>query len=506
MYKVMLVDDEKLITQGLLNLIEWENLNLEVVNTAQNGEEALEKFKENPVNIVVTDINMPKMSGLDLIKEIKAIDEGVNFIILSGYDEFSYAKKAIAYGVESYILKPINEEELEESLISIVKSIKLAKKNKNNILDKNRKLIEFINGKINKEEIYKIKEDINLDFNEKYYTVATITISKRNEDGKYINIDEIIEENTLGNYEIIHKFDGQTILVNSWNEGCSREEIIEYYNRIKDKLINTLNVDVFIAIGDTVDSIDKLKNSYRVACRLKKYMLTEGTNMCLYKEKVSDIEEYRMNFSSEIDKLNKLIIEKNINKTKDYLTEIFDNSKLTPRNIYDLSVKIIILIDNISDEFKLDKKYVRDSLSSTIVELCNESTRDSVKTFIISEVEEVINAMCSNTIKYSPIVQQIINNINDRYYEELSLKTLAQQYNINSSYLGRIFSKEVGMSFSEYLNKTKNIKAKDLILETNMKINDIAKAIGYTDTSYFYRKFKKYYGVCPSTLREMKNY
>lgn len=506
MYKVMLVDDEKLITQGLLNLIEWEKLNLEVIETAQNGEEAFEKFKENPVNIVITDINMPKMNGLDLIKGIKSIDDNVNFIILSGYDEFAYAKKAIAYGVESYILKPINEEELEESLIKIVHSIKLKKKSRKNILDKNRILIEFINGKINEEEIYKIKDDINLGLNEKYYTVASIMISKKCEDGKYINIEDIIEENTLGNHEVIHKFDGQTILVNSWNDGCSKEEIIGYYNRIKDKLIESLSADIFISIGDKVDSIDKLKDSYKVAYNLKKYMLTEGTNICLDKDKISNTKECKMNFVSEIDKLNKLIIEKDTNKTKGYLTEIFDNTNLTPKNIYDLSIKIIILIDKISEEFKLDKKYVRDSLSSTIVELCNESTRDSVKAFIISEAEELINAMYSNTIKYSPVVQQIINNINDRYYEELSLKTLAQQYNINSSYLGRIFSKEVGISFSEYLNKTKNIKAKDLILETNMKINDIAKAIGYTDTSYFYRKFKKYYGVCPSTLREMKNY
>ena len=88
----------------------------------------------------------------------------------------------------------------------------------------------------------------------------------------------------------------------------------------------------------------------------------------------------------------------------------------------------------------------------------------------------------------------------------MSLKTLAQKYNVNSSYLGQIFNKEVGVSFSEYLNKIKNTKAKELILNTNMKINDIAKSVGYIDTSYFYRKFKKYFGVSPSTIRDMKRY
>ena len=200
-----------------------------------------------------------------------------------------------------------------------------------------------------------------------------------------------------------------------------------------------------------------------------------------------------------------LLIEDDI-KLKEYINDLFDDPKLTPKNIYDLSIKIILLTDSISEEFKLDNKYSKDSLSNTIVELCNESNRDNVKSFLIRELEELGRLMNINVIKYSPVIQQIINSVNEKYYEELSLKTLAHQYNINSSYLGQIFTKELGVSFSEYLNSTKNMKAKELILNTNMKINDIAKAVGYSDTSYFYRKFKKYYGVCPSTLREIKNY
>lgn len=261
-----------------------------------------------------------------------------------------------------------------------------------------------------------------------------------------------------------------------------------------------------MSIGDTVFDIKDIRKSYKVANDLKKYILTEGTNKCIYKENIRDIKEKKMNFKEEIDYINKLIIEKSNKDLEKYISEILENKDLTPKNIYDFSIKIIILIDDISNEFKLEKKYGRDSLSNTIIKLCNESTRKSVKAFIIREIEELIEAMYKSTVKYSPVVQQIVNIVDDRYYEELSLKTLAHQYNINSSYLGQIFSKETGSSFSEYLNKTKNMKAKELILNTNMKINDIAKAVGYIDTSYFYRKFKKYYGVCPSTLREMKNY
>ncbi len=204
-----------------------------------------------------------------------------------------------------------------------------------------------------------------------------------------------------------------------------------------------------------------------------------------------------------------MIIEKKLYELENYIETIFDNNQLSPKNIYDLCIKIIFLIHNILEEFKLKKssdKYEDDSLGNMILELCSENTRENVKTFITSELREIIELMNNTDVCYSPVIRQVINLINKNYHKELSLKTLAQKYNINSSYLGQIFTKEVGVSFSEYLNKIKNTKAKDLILNTNMRINDIARSVGYIDTSYFYRKFKKYFGVCPSTLRNMKKY
>ena len=115
MYKVMLVDDEKLIIEGLKNIIDWKEVGLEVVETALNGKEAFDKFNENKIDIIITDINMPQVTGLELIKYIRDIDLNVKFVILTGYDEFNYAKEAIKYDVNNYILKPINEEELIEN-------------------------------------------------------------------------------------------------------------------------------------------------------------------------------------------------------------------------------------------------------------------------------------------------------------------------------------------------------------------------------------------------------
>ena len=118
----------------------------------------------------------------------------------------------------------------------------------------------------------------------------------------------------------------------------------------------------------------------------------------------------------------------------------------------------------------------------------------------------IIDSMHTEESHYTPVIKQILAEVRENYREDMNLKTLAYKYHMNTSYLGQIFQKEVGCSFAQYLSNTKNRKAKDLILSTNMRINDIAKEVGYPDTSYFYRKFKQCYGVSPASLREMKKY
>ena len=506
MFKVMLVDDENLIVEGLKNIIDWDNLGLEVVNTASNGEEAIRKFKELPVDIVITDINMPKVTGIELLRSLKDLNDDVKFIVLSGYDEFSYAKSAIELGVKSYILKPVNEEELEEALLSIIEEVNKEKKKEKGLLEKNNKLIDFLGGRVGIDEIIDIKDIITLDFNSNSYIASNISFKADDIESVIENIDNTIREYEDKNFEIIRNYDSSIVLIKSLSSDISRESLKEYFELIKNTIKEDLNIDVFISVGNIVDSAKSISESYRECRKIKKHILSKGYGNIVFFDEILGIKEEKKDFKKEIEEINKLIIEKKPKEIETYIKDIFENQDLTPKNIYDFSIKVLFLTDEVLSEFKLSNKYTRESLSSTIVDLCNEDTRVNIENFLITELCELIKIVSNNANQYSPVVQQVINLINEDYKNELSLKTLSAKYNINSSYLGQIFTKEVGCSFSDYLNKVKNTKAKELILTTNMKINNIAKEVGYTDTSYFYRKFKKYYGVCPSTLREMKNY
>ncbi|MGL5415992.1 MAG: response regulator [Clostridium sp.] len=505
MRRVMLVDDEKLIRDGLKVLIDWENLNLEVTQSAENGQEALKKFKENPVDVVVTDINMPNMTGLEFIKELREINSSVRIVILSGYDEFSYAKKAIAFGVDDYLLKPINEEELEAVLEKIVIDIDKEEKRKLLSVDKNKSILELLRG--HTEHLENIQDVMNISLNGKSYVAGSITLSRKGEIVSNIDLREIFHENNIENYEIAYILERRFLFIKEWNTEVHGKEVMEYFYRLKELLNKKYELDVFIAVGKIVHSIYEINESYREGSSINKYMLTEGNNICLCKDNLKYLDSKIKTFDLEFQKINKYIIEKDFEKSKDYIENIFLRDNLTPKDIYDFSIGIIVMLYKISEEFKIEgENYNRESLSTTIIELCNESTTENIKLFIIREIEEIIQSMYIGVTKYSPVIQQIVNYINDKYYEELSLKLLSNKYNINSSYLGQLFIKEVGMSFSDYLNNVKNSRAKELLLTTNMKINDIAKKVGFVDTSYFYRKFKKYYGVSPSVLRELKNY
>ena len=148
MKKVMIVEDEELILQGIRNILDWESLGLEVVHMAHDGVEALDMWEQEPVHIVVTDISMPEMDGLTLLQEIRKREEQVRFIILTGYDEFNYAREAIRLGVDNYILKPINEEEMERQLRETVQKLEEIDKKKIQYIDEKTQWMHFLNGKL----------------------------------------------------------------------------------------------------------------------------------------------------------------------------------------------------------------------------------------------------------------------------------------------------------------------------------------------------------------------
>ncbi len=206
--------------------------------------------------------------------------------------------------------------------------------------------------------------------------------------------------------------------------------------------------------------------------------------------------------------LRKFILKKEKEAAADYVDELFINSlrkDAAVSSLYHTAVKTAMLLQDLKKEYKLESGRFHD-LSELMEAIFGADDIHGLKTAFITEIIEIIDCMHEEDSRYTPVVRQIIAEVQKNYKEDMNLKILAYRYHMNASYLGQLFQKEVGCSFAQYLSNTKNGIAKDLILNTNMKINEIAKQVGYPDTSYFYRKFKQSYGVSPASLREMKKY
>lgn len=504
MYKVMIADDEKWILTGLKQIIDWQSLSLEIVHTALNGEEALHKFEQQPVDIVIVDINMPKLNGLELIKKIKQINDKTKFIILSGYDEFEYAKEAIRIGVEGYTLKPLNEDEIYELIELCIKKLNNTKYEFNN--PKSKILLNLINGEFdfsNKDELNLINNIIN----KEAYNICIIKLDLNEQDINKI-IDFIYKFKFNANIEILCENENELIILNSWQMYIDIQEVVSHYAQLQLLLLNDFNVEAFIAISYVITNIQEINKQYHIAKSICMYHIILGFDILVTPDILTTKKTAEINV--DMSKIHKLIIEQNQTEVIKYIEDIIINNaekdNISPDYLYHICIKIAILLDEIIIEFGIQTTNSIYILRNLIEQIYKANNISVLAQLLIQQIREVMSILGTDNSKYTPIIQQVINYVHNNYQDDMNLTMLADKYNMNSSYLGRLFLKEIGCSFAQYLNQIKNTKAKELILNTNMKINDIAKNVGYTDISYFYRKFKKFYGVSPSTLRDMKIY
>lgn len=287
MYKVLIVDDELKIREGLAKVIDWKENDFIVIAQAGDGREALDIYNEKKPSLVVTDIKMPEMDGLELIAQLKKINPNVNIIILSGYDDFEYAKKAIKYGVDSYILKPVDEMELCAELGKIKQRIESRLTNKKLQSKKEESLrnyyfLKLINGGLNEQEALKEANACNVEFAEgTSYCVCLIDIylnEKANTDEKQDDtslesfaagniIEEIIERTKRG-YLFEYSKNRFGIITQCKENINEFEDLINTLEEILSYISSLLNINANAAIGSTVKSLVELKESYNSAVSL----------------------------------------------------------------------------------------------------------------------------------------------------------------------------------------------------------------------------------------------
>ncbi|MGD6940993.1 response regulator transcription factor [Cytobacillus gottheilii] len=501
MYKVLLADDEPIITKGLAAILDWEDYGFEIVHTAESGEEALSIIKEHPIDILITDILMGEISGLDLIQEVKGIRPEIKSIVLTGYQEFDFVKRGLLLEIENYLVKPVDEEELLKTLQSVGRKLKAEASGAttpevSSMLDNT--LWSFLNGEVDRHDCLERLALYHIEINQPFYNVSILNIEHFHKADVIKDIRQFLEEQYSAlclnnpNQEMVIIFGGE-----------SKEDLLKQNQR----LVHDLREEdretglFYLAMGKPVPLFDELENSLMMAREqsslqvyLEPNVLISGLQVVDRQDELKRLQEFKEN-----------ILKRLMNEEEESLELI---------NLFfkELTEKPNMISPQIGKKYAFDLiSYIHHSLKPEDLSLYTAVVERIVYSSDIGQIKEIVTEYCYELILTihnhvhlrSPIVQNVLQHIHSHYDEGLSLKTLGQQFHVNAIYLGQLFQKEVGVVFSEYLNRYRLEKAKELLKTTHYRAGDIGKKVGYSDTTYFYKQFKKIIGTTPSEWRKI---
>lgn len=505
MYQMMIIDDEQIVREGLMHLLPWEDYKFNICAEGTDGIDGLEKLLRYQPELVLVDVKMPGINGLELIKRAREQGYEGNFIILTGYSDFEFAKTAITLGVKDYLLKPIDEDELAGNLIKIANELD-EKKHKNKHMELSeqgakqemlRRLLFYVEDK----DI--LHEQINsyaLNFNYTSFCVAILSNESPDTNGviEYPSKEKLAI--MLKGFQDIEKvtIEDKWVLI---CKGRGYKECLSQFMLNNECLTKLYGEKYFIAMGHDVSHWEDLHYSYECAKLLLDYQFIYQN------EKSVSINALEQSRKMTLDNLYEQIY---------FQIEIGDLDELTAS---------FVMIEEYCKLKLLKESEVKIYLLRNIFllkELLDERFPDSREKFPkYQELETIINSgknlntlldtikvyckQISSIIGFSGgdnVIKRINAYIERNYQKDLKLESIAKLFNYNSAYLGKLFKKEMGESFNNFIDHIRIEKAKQMLIETNLKVYQVSEKVGYSNIDYFYSKFKRYVGVSPKEFKK----
>lgn len=536
MYKILIVDDDMLIRKGIRNVIRWSDFDCEICAEASTGEEALELVRKCMPDIVITDIKMPNMDGIELIEKIKAVLPQCKIIILSAYREFEYAQRAIKFGAFDFLLKPTKVEDI----INVVqKAISEIKKEKTIIeeLEKVNRLLQeklpilrenFLFNVIfemitNENEIIRMAEVYKVDIKNFVMILAECRIKeeskKANSHLYLLGISNILSDFIDKNCCIytIYLNNSQAVYIASFKyEIPSKKEELEFFEllkQVKKAAVECFNIDLTLVVSTLGYGIIDLPNKFKECIDAINYRFYFDNEDIIYYKDLSHLFVYVDD--KKLKHLKNEIISNvrygnitNIDMLLSELEETLKKSKADKQYILNFYYLMLIEINMIKAQVLSDSGQGNQDDKLENMEFLN----DILKCKNLSELNNVLKISIQKTIeevqkhnqsKMGSLVKKVIEYIKENYfYNEISLSEISEKFFVSPSYLSRLFKKETGKNISDFINEYRIEKAKELLATTDLKTYEVADKVGIPDPHYFSRIFKRYTGHSPSEYKE----
>ncbi|PHV69338.1 hypothetical protein CS063_16235 [Sporanaerobium hydrogeniformans] len=523
MYRLIVVDDEKAIRKGICEYIDWEKMCFEVVDSFEDGKETIEFLERNKVDVVLTDIKMAEVSGLELAKYIKEQGLKTKVVIISGYKDFEYARKALKYDVVHYLLKPIRLEEVTEVFHKIAKELDEEKEKERK---RNLELEEFnallpelreqfwitllVGGLRSKELLIKKKNLLHL----------ALELDKP---CCILSIDWELEEHT----EKFRKENFHNLIDNIF--GGKVEDLISFPVFLAEDI---LKIIVVTTVNESIQLFEeRIKSQIEEKCEIAKVLLKINFKVTIEKifPDILCMTDYNSSIIENRESENNLEQQKILPEDYKRLTQKY---KLLMTVINDGDFEILNdLIETIFYEFhKLPlekvKKLVIDMfsmLSNKCMKIEIDLWRDIDETLHYQKILETktlqqLKVQCKDMFHQAMKVVRNKQNANSRhfvdqaliyiksnYHDDISLENIADKLFLNAAYFSRLFKQYMGMTFTDYLIELRMEKAKELLSLGKYKVYEVSKMVGYKSEKYFFRIFKQYTGYSPTEFYRHTN-
>ncbi len=497
MISVLLVDDEPNVRHGVKMMIPWNELELEVVGEGEDGDDGYEKIMSLDPDIVIADVKMPGMTGIQMIEAAVKNGYSGKCLILSGYSDFTYAKEAMSLGVKQFILKPVDEDELIEALKTV----------RSEILEERRDKLamERISDLMNEQLIHALllgdTETISKSDMSSYcfrsYDVAVISFSDDLKMEERNSIQEAVRKRFDGDGTDIATSGLSGVIVMIF-KGWSRQRIMEMLT----KFSREYSGKIFITVGRTVSSPDRIKDSYHEADMLLNNRFQYLHYGVLTEDVLGHEESAPPDISEIVDQIY-AYIEINDTEKLDASIEKFRialcGANYSAEKIKVTCMTVIMeirarLVKSIGD--KKTEQFINDDLINGIGEM--SSLFDMIE-LMKRTLRELSCAHFERTTKST--MERVVQYIKSNYSSELRLEMLANIFGYNSAYLGKVFHQYTGENFNNYLDGIRITEAKRLLAQDEYKVYEVAEMVGYTNINYFHNKFKKYVGISPLSYK-----
>ncbi|WP_373230020.1 response regulator [Cohnella sp.] len=528
MINVLIADDELLMRIGLKSMINWEEQGFQIIGEAANGKEALEIAREQKPDLIITDIKMPVMDGLELIREASGFLDSCEYVILSCMDDFQYVKEALKLGAADYLIKSdIKQQQLVEVLDTIKRKVEISSRKDN--MEPYKRGVNYLKETLFKEMLSGFRKEEDF-----VNQLQTLNIRVRQEDmmllklkvdhfeiirKKYVEKDEqllryavinILEEIIPRKWskEIIVENSAEYLIVMNIHEASGgklhKDELGRLFEKLFIAMRDFLNISFSIGVSSIVPSFKYLKAAYHEAdIALKSHFYNENGKVITYEEIAADAAIDRQDFvlGREGEKAFKLALEShNYEQFSLQMEQLKNQLHANLASEQAIRKTYIRIMEWMSSHFPSMPDLVSDN-RSTYERLLGQETFDDIHQWVMDYFHQSIHykrTLSGEPKSYADLAIQIIMK---HYAEEISLQTVANQINVNSSYLSRIFKQETGENFINFLTKVRIDTAKYYLESRSLKVYEVADKVGYPNTTYFSKIFKKVVGVTPDEYR-----